>query len=44
MKQNEKARLMRVISDLIQADGIIDIQEIEYLENLRTKYKIMPDD
>ena len=44
MKQNEKASLMRVISDLIQADGIIDMQEIEYLETLRTKYKIMPDD
>ncbi len=44
MKQNEKASLMRILADLIEADGIIDMQEIEFLESLRSKYKISDDD
>ena len=29
MKQEEKASLMRVLSDLVKADGIIDINEMD---------------
>lgn len=32
MTKNEKASLMRVVADLIKADGIIDCKEISYLE------------
>lgn len=35
MTKNEKASLMRVMADLIKADGIIDCKEISYLEKMR---------
>jgi hypothetical protein len=44
MAKNEKASLMRVVADLIKADGIIDCKEISYLEKMRARYHIAPDD
>lgn len=44
MKQSERASIMRVISDLIEADGIIDTREITFLETLRAKYSIKTED
>lgn len=44
MKQSERSSIMRVLTDLIQADGIIDTREIECLESLRTKYGLRKDD
>lgn len=40
MKQEERASIIRVVSDLIKADGIIDTREIDFLDDLREKYGI----
>lgn len=40
MRQEERASIMRIVSDLIKADGIIDTREIDYLDDLRAKYSI----
>ena len=40
MKQAERASIMRIVSDLIEADGIIDTRELLFLESLREKYGI----
>ena len=37
MRQEERASIMRIVSDLIKADGIIDTREIDYLDDLRAK-------
>ena len=34
MRQEERASIMRIVSDLIKADGIIDTREIDYLDDL----------
>lgn len=44
MKQEEKASLMRVLTDLVKADGIIDINEMDCLDHLREQYKITHED
>ncbi len=44
MKQSERASIMRIITDLIEADGIIDTREIAFLESLRKKYGIKKED
>ncbi len=44
MKQSERASITRVITDLIEADGIIDTREIIFLETLRKKYGIKKED
>lgn len=44
MKQVERASIMRIVSDLIKADGIIDTREIAFLEVLRDKYSIKKED
>lgn len=44
MKQTERASIIRVITDLIEADGIIDTREIADLESLRKKYGIKKED
>ena len=44
MKQAVRASIIRIISDLIKADGIIDTREILMLEQLRTKYSIRKED
>lgn len=44
MKQEERASIIRVVSDLIKADGIIDTREIDFLDDLREKYGITKDD
>ena len=44
MKQSERASIMRIVTDLIEADGIIDTREIRFLETLRSKYSIKKDD
>lgn len=44
MKQAERASIMRIVADLIKADGIIDTREISFLETLREKYTIKKED
>ena len=40
MKRIEKAGIMRIVSDMVKADAIIDIREINCLETIKKKYKI----
>lgn len=40
MKQSERAAMMRIISDLLKADGIIDSRELNYLDDVRSAYGI----
>ena len=35
---------MRVVSDMVKADAIIDMQEIEFLNGIRQKYNIRRED
>ena len=35
---------MRIVTDLIEADGILDTREIRFLETLRIKYGIKKED
>lgn len=44
MKQTERASIMRVVTDLIEADGIIDSREIDFLSALRQKYAVRKED
>ena len=44
MRQSERASIMRIVSDLIAADGIIDAREIIFLDSLREKYGIKKED
>ena len=44
MKQIERASIMRVVSDMIKADAIIDMQEIEFLSEVRQRYNIKRED
>ncbi|MBR3455559.1 MAG: hypothetical protein IKH26_09580 [Bacteroidaceae bacterium] len=44
MKQTERASLMRIVSDMVKADAIIDMQEMEFLNDIRLKYNIRQDD
>lgn len=40
MRKSEKTAIFRVFTDLIKADDIIDIKEIDFLDELREKYGI----
>ena len=44
MRQSERASIMRIVADLIEADGIIDSREIIFLDSLREKYGIKKED
>lgn len=44
MRQIERASIVRIVSDLIKADGIIDTREIDFLDALRVKYAITKED
>lgn len=44
MKQTERASIFRIVSDLIRADSIIDIREMERLDTIREKYAIKKED
>lgn len=44
MKQAERASFVRVISDVIKADGIIDTREIDAFDEVKEKYKIKKED
>jgi len=44
MKQIERASIMRIVSDMVKADAIIDMQEIEFLNSIRQKYNIKRED
>ena len=44
MKQIERASIMRIVSDMVKADSIIDMQEIEFLNGIRQKYNIKRED
>lgn len=44
MKQIDRASIMRIVSDMIKADAIIDMQEISFLNDIRQKYNIKRED
>ena len=44
MKQTERASIIRIVSDMVKADAIIDMQEIEFLNSIRQKYNIKRED
>lgn len=44
MKQIERASIMRIVSDMVKADAIIDLQEIEFLNSIRQKYNVRRED
>ena len=44
MKQEERTSIMRIVSDLIKADAIIDTREIKFLMSIKEKYGIKRDD
>ena len=44
MKQIERASIMRIVSDMVKADSIIDMQEIDFLNGVRQKYNIKRED
>ena len=44
MKEIERASLMRIASDIIHVDAIIDLRELSFLENIRQKYHITQED
>jgi hypothetical protein len=44
MKQIERASIMRIVSDMVIADAIIDVREIEFIENIKNKYSIKKED
>lgn len=44
MKQSERASIFRIVSDLIKADAIIDIREMDMLDSMREKYGIKKED
>lgn len=44
MKQCERAGIMRIVSDIVKADSIIDLREIECLDRIREKYRITKED
>ena len=43
MKANEKMAIARIFSDLIKADRIVDIGEMEYWEKICSKYSFDKD-
>jgi len=44
MKQNERAGIMRIVSDIVKVDSIIDLREIDYLDGIKDKYRITKED
>ena len=44
MKQIERASIMRIVSDMVKADAIIDTHEIDFLNGIRLKYGIKRED
>lgn len=44
MKQAERASIMRILVDLVKADGIIDVGELSFLKTLCEKYAIGKED
>ena len=44
MKQIERASIMRIVSDMVKADAIIDVHEIAFLNGIRCKYGIKRED
>jgi len=44
MKQSERSSIMRILSDLIRADEIIDTREIQFLNSMKDKYDIKKED
>lgn len=44
MKQSERASIFRIVTDLIKADDIIDMREIEKLDSIRERFAIKKED
>lgn len=44
MKQNERAGIIRILSDIVKADSTIDLREIDCLNGIKGKYHITKDD
>lgn len=44
MKQTERASIMRIVSDMVKSDAIIDTREIEFVNGIKQKYSITQED
>lgn len=44
MKQQERSSIMRLVSDMVKSDAIIDMREIEFVNDIKAKYGITQDD
>lgn len=44
MNKNERSCIMRIMSDMIKADGIIDSREMDSLSSMMAKYNVKSDD
>lgn len=44
MKQTERASIMRIVSDMVKSDAIIDTREIEFVNGIKQKYNITQED
>ena len=44
MTKKERVSIIRIVQDIIRADGIVDLRELTALDDLRTKYGITKDD
>lgn len=44
MKQKERASIVRLALDIVKADSIIDVREIDFLNRIRMKYNIKRED
>ena len=44
MKQFERASMMRLMSDLIKADAVLDAREFDLLDDIKQKYSIKKED
>ena len=44
MKQTERTSIMRIVSDMIKSDSIIDTREVEFVNGIKQKYNITQED
>ena len=44
VRQVERASIMRLVSEMVKADAVIDIKELEFLNEIRLKYNIRRED
>lgn len=44
VRQVERASIMRLVSEMVKADAVIDIKELDFLNEIRLKYNIRRED